>query len=222
MSLVLATLAVAASLAKAASHRRHRFATVSLTLTSRAEKRESVEGGGGVVQLTAGGHPARDDCFLLSFLAHDGEPVTLSLRPTADLVPTNGVKSVERWLDDETGEWRDGSDEGERQSVRGKWVKEEQAGLMRGADAGSGWARIVVLSTPDDKQNLRFQVTYSKGGEIFTIHSTDQYLRMKDNLDPEPPLVTPLRRSRRAFGDQTMLCSHQDTPQWSSFARAQR
>ncbi|BGP01951.1 Zinc metalloprotease [Rhodotorula toruloides ATCC 204091] len=231
-SLVLATLALTASLAKAASHRPpplHECALshpqdLSIHIIPRAqppasrspfERRsgESVEGGAGVVRLTAGGNPAWDDRFLLSFLAHDGEPVTLSLRPTADLVPTNGVKSVERWLDDETGEWKEHVTVLTRENVKAyegwvlddeadvqKWVKEEQAGLVRGAEAGSGWARIVVLSTPDDEQNLRFQGTYSKGGEMFTIHSTEQYLRTKDDLDPEPPLVTPSRRSRRAFG----------------------
>ncbi|KAK4336486.1 hypothetical protein RTBOTA2_005291 [Rhodotorula toruloides] len=46
---------------------------------------------------------------------------------------------------------------------------------------------------------------------MFTIHSTEQYLRTKDDLDPEPPLVTPLRRSRRAFGgadDAILLPRH--------------
>lgn len=180
------------------------------------ERRSGESGGqqrGGVVRLSAGGDPAWDDRFLLSFLAHDGEPVTLSLRPAADLVPSYGVKSVERWRDDETGEWREHVTVLVRESVRAyegwvlddeadvqKWVKEEQAGLVRGAGAGSGWARIVVLSTPDDEENLRFQGAYLKGGEMFTIHSTEQYLRTKDALDPDPPLVTPSRRSRRAFG----------------------
>ncbi|GAA5901805.1 hypothetical protein JCM8208_003593 [Rhodotorula glutinis] len=161
--------------------------------------------------------PAWDDRFLLSFLAHDGEPVTLSLRPAANLVPAAGIRSVERWLDDESGEWRSAERVLARADMRAyegwvvsddddveQWIREEIAGVVRPVRAGAGSARIVLSSVQGDEGGddtpLRFQGTYDKGGEQFTVHSTERYLRTKDEVDPEPPLVTPHRRSRRAFG----------------------
>lgn len=173
--------------------------------------------------------PQWDDRFLLSFLAHDGEPVTLALRPAANLVPAAGVRSVERWKDAESGEWRTAErvlDRAEMRAYEGwvvpedadvdRWIREEIAGVMRPARAGAGWARIVLSSAQNDDDDaegivddtpLKFQGTYEKDGEQFTVHSTERYLRTKDEVDPEPPLVTPRRRSRRAFGgaDEDLL-----------------
>ncbi|BGP42156.1 hypothetical protein JCM10449v2_006161 [Rhodotorula kratochvilovae] len=164
--------------------------------------------------------PSWDDRFLLSFLAHDGEPVTLSLRPSANLVPAAGVRSVERWRDEQSGEWRSAERVLAREDVRAyegwvvpededveRWIREEIAGVLRPGRAGAGWARVVLSSSQvggeledEDDAPVRFQGTYTKDGEQFTVHSTERYLRTKDDLDPEPPLVTPRRRSRRAFG----------------------
>ncbi|GAA6046913.1 hypothetical protein JCM3770_003427 [Rhodotorula araucariae] len=170
------------------------------------------------VDLDSSRPPAWDDRFLLSFLAHDGEPVTLSLRPSANLVPAAGVRSIERWRDDKTGEWRSAERVLARQDVRAyegwvipddedveRWIREEVAGVLRPGRAGAGWARVVLSSQTgglrdDDDAPVRFQGTYTKDGEQFTVHATERYLRTKDDLDPDPPLVTPRRRSRRAFG----------------------
>ncbi|GJN92635.1 hypothetical protein Rhopal_005670-T1 [Rhodotorula paludigena] len=161
-----------------------------------------------------------DDRFLVSFLAHDDEPVTLSLRPAADLVPAQGIRSLVRSRDPDSGEWSSVDDVLRREDVRAyegwvlnddedveRWIREEAAGVVRqGSARGAGWARLVVSSlqdedsSSDDEPQLRFQGTYMKGGETYTIHSTERYLRTKDLLDPEPPLVAPARRSRRAFG----------------------
>jgi len=158
--------------------------------------------------------PQWDDRFLLSFLAHDGEPVTMSLRPAANLVPAAGVRSVEQWLDDESGEWKSAERVLARADMRAyegwvvpddddveRWIREEIAGVVRPVRAGAGWARIVLSAAEGgDDAPLQFQGTYEKGGEQYTVHSTERYLRTKDEVDPEPPLVTPRRRSRRAFG----------------------
>ncbi|GAA5863695.1 hypothetical protein JCM3774_001217 [Rhodotorula dairenensis] len=155
--------------------------------------------------------PRWDDRFILSFRGHEGRPVTLSLRPSADLIPSRGVRSVQRWRDDASGEWRTSEQVLEREAIRAyegwvvrededleRWVREEEAGVVRPVDASAGWARIVLTDTGDELDHtdtpVRFQGAYSQDGELFTIHSTERYLRTREPLDPEPSRLPVLRK----------------------------
>lgn len=153
--------------------------------------------------------PKWDDRFLLSFRGHEGRLVTLSLRPSADLVPSGGVRSIQRWRDDATGEWKSSEQILDREDIRAyegwvvnehedleNWVREEEAGVVRPVDAAAGWARV-VLSAGEygaDDQPIRFQGAYSQDGELYTIHSTERYLQRRELLDPEPPRLPTLRK----------------------------
>jgi hypothetical protein len=83
---------------------------------------------------------------------------------------------------------------------REQWTREEMAGLEREATLDSNWARIVLLNVNDedvmndledgiDGEGLRFQGTYSIDSETYTIHSTPNYLRTRQFLDPDPPII---------------------------------
>lgn len=164
-------------------------------------------------------HPNWDDRFLLSFFGHDRQRIRLALRPSANLVPSNGVRSVHRWRDEATGEWKSSEEVLTREAVKvyegwvlrdgddvDHWVREEEAGVVRPVDAGAGWARIVVSGarTPDARDSsLRFQGTYSIDGELYTIHPTERYLHTRDPLDPTPPSV-PVRRKRSARNNSSL------------------
>lgn len=159
--------------------------------------------------------PRWDDRFLLSFRGHEGRLVTLSLRPSADLVPSGGVRSIQRWRDDATGEWKSSEQILDREDIRAfegwvvnehedleNWVREEEAGIVRPVDASAGWARV-VLSTDEhaaDDQPVRFQGAYSQDGELYTIHSTERYLQTREPLDPEPPRLPTLRKRSASNG----------------------
>lgn len=79
-----------------------------------------------------------------------------------------------------------------------KWVREEQAGVLRsGAESQKlNWARVVlpgvsqVDQNQDQEDGLRFQGSFSIEGETYTIHPTSNYLATKHLLDPLPPLLT--------------------------------
>ncbi|GAA5985974.1 hypothetical protein JCM10908_006356 [Rhodotorula pacifica] len=158
--------------------------------------------------------PRWNDRFLLSFLGHSGEPIILSLRPTANLVPSGGVRSVQRWRDDATGEWKSAVEVLGREAMRAyegwvvhenedleSWVREEEAGVVRPVDASAGWARIVLSDDngpATSAQPLQFKGAYSDNGELFTIHSTERYLHTRELLDPEPQPIQTLRK--RSFG----------------------
>ena len=145
------------------------------------------------------GIPAHDDSFLLSFDSH-GRPVTLSLRPSANLLHPQGVKVVEthtnelgvrtvteRVMQRSEALVYEGVVVGEDEDLE-QWVKEEMAGLQRDHRADN-WARIVVVPEEADTDEVRFQGAFSAEGDLFTIHSTPQYLATREELDPEPPLL---------------------------------
>ncbi|GAA5856962.1 hypothetical protein JCM8547_008486 [Rhodosporidiobolus lusitaniae] len=200
-------------------------------LTRRQEEEPAL--GLGLGLRSGGRQPEWDDRFLLSFLlpAHDGEgegeAVTLSLRPSLNLVPSSGIKTYTRTLDPETDEWTttesvlrredarvfEGWVLGEEEDVP-RWVAEEVAGLVRypgGGREGEGWARVTLLDVREGEEkeegegNLRFQGVFQKRGEVYTVHAVERYLRTKGEEDPEPPVVAVRkggkgRRTRRAFG----------------------
>ncbi|GAA5975313.1 hypothetical protein JCM5350_006426 [Sporobolomyces pararoseus] len=147
--------------------------------------------------------PRWDDKFLLSFESHDlEEPVVLSLRPSKDLVHPNGIKSIERVWDPETESWstiekRIGRDEVKvyegwviknTGQLEEKWIKEEITGVVRDSsrweEFARGWARVSVHSEDVDEGKLKVQGAFERDGEMFTIHSTQRYLRTRDELDP--------------------------------------
>ncbi|GAA5832789.1 hypothetical protein JCM11251_005765 [Rhodosporidiobolus azoricus] len=187
--------------------------------------------------------PQWDDRFLLSFLlpssddqdAHEPEVVTLSLRPSAHLVPSAGLRSSVRSLDPETGLWSTVEEVLKREDVRAyegwvlgededveRWVREEVAGVVRhhdGPRCGEGWARVVLLPEEgEDKEDgaaaLRFQGAFTRRGEHFTVHSTERYLLTRDPLDPDPPVLTPSRRNRRSLGGKQAEAALE--PRWPS------
>ncbi|GAA6031512.1 hypothetical protein JCM8097_006492 [Rhodosporidiobolus ruineniae] len=169
--------------------------------------------------------PDWDDRFLLSFLlpaydsqTDDAEVVTLSLRPAANLVPRSGIKSTTRSLDEQTGEWVSTEHVVRREDIRAyegwvvpededveRWVREEIAGVVRHPDsgrAGDGWARIVLVDDEADGEP-RFQGAFERKGEQYSVHSLERYLRTRDALDPEPPVLPPRwNHQRRAFGGE--------------------
>lgn len=144
-----------------------------------------------------------DDSFLLSFDAH-GEPVHLSLRPARSLVHPDGAKLTETHTNP------DGTrsvtvrrlDRSEVRAYEGRvlapeevddlsgWEAEERAGVVK--HDGGDWARIVLADDAldgwtDNWDALRFQGTFSRGGETHTIHSADNYRRSKRADDPDLP-----------------------------------
>lgn len=145
--------------------------------------------------------PAWDDRFLLSFSAHD-RPVVLSLRPSETLVHPDGIK-LHHTHTSEDGHRTTDTSRIAREHVRAyegwvldpdedsveRWVREETAGVRRD-DSARGNVRI-VLHEPDtdDDEGVRFQGTFTAGGELFTVHSTESYRRKMEPLDPEPPLL---------------------------------
>lgn len=146
--------------------------------------------------------PEHDDSFLLSFSAH-GQPVTLSLRPSTTLLHPAGVKVVETFTDEhgvrtttervmERKEVRayEGVVVDEQEEDMERWEREEMAGLVRELRKDN-WARIVVLPQErrDQDDEIRFQGAFANKGDLFTIHSTQQYLSIRDSLDPEPPRI---------------------------------
>ncbi|GAA5870119.1 hypothetical protein JCM1840_003589 [Sporobolomyces johnsonii] len=175
--------------------------------------------------------PAWDDRFLLSFLSHD-QPITLSLRPAANLVAPSGIRTTERARDPQTGAWTSTEQVLGRSNVRAyegwvlsddedveRWIREEMAGVVR--QDGADWARIVLLPPEGDHDDqLRFQGAFTKDGEQYTVHSTDRYLRIKDPLDPDPPLLAAptstssfARRQRRelALSSKMVIVRERDT-----------
>ncbi|GAA5936111.1 hypothetical protein JCM1841_007056 [Sporobolomyces salmonicolor] len=179
--------------------------------------------------------PAWDDRFLLSFLSHN-QPVTLSLRPAANLVAPSGIRSTERARDPQTGAWTSREQVLGRSSIRAyegwvlgdaedveMWIRGEMAGIVRqeGAVSTADWARIVLLPPEGDNDDqLRFQGSFTKDGEQYTVHSTDRYLRTKDPLDPDPPLLAAptstssfARRQRRdlARSSKMVIVRERDT-----------
>lgn len=147
--------------------------------------------------------PRWDDKFLLTFESHDQEePVVLSLRPSQSLVHPEGIKSVERHWNNLTQEWTTLETRISRAEVRAyegwvidepsidRWVQEEAVGLVRDSsrwrEFAKGWARITLhpQEGQDDEEPLKFQGAFEKDGESFTIHSTERYLRTRDELDP--------------------------------------
>lgn len=161
--------------------------------------------------------PEHDDAFLLSFTSHLTE-FNLALRPSTTLFHPDGIESSETITDDQgfrrTVERRIGKEE-----VRvfegvvldsgvdvERWIKEERAGVVRKNEEGEvkGWARIVVLppTTGGDSESqagegIRFQGSFDSPtqGGLYTIHSTTNYLRTREALDPEPPVIR-----KRSFG----------------------
>lgn len=172
--------------------------------------------------------PRWDDRFILSLRGHEGRLVTLSLRPSANLVPSGGVRSVQRWRDDATGEWRTSEQVLEREVIRAyegwvvrddedleRWIREEEAGVVRPVDASAGWARIVLTGNADKSTNdtpVRFQGAYSQDGELFTIHSTERYLQTREPLDPEPELLSVLRKRSGADNDTSSSYDYEYPP----------
>ncbi|GAA5970946.1 hypothetical protein JCM8115_005507 [Rhodotorula mucilaginosa] len=171
--------------------------------------------------------PQWDDRFLLSFRGHEGRLVTLSLRPNADLVPSGGVRSVERWRDDATGEWKSSERILGREDIRAyegwvvnehedleNWVREEEAGVVRPVDAAAGWARVVLSAGEHaaDDQPIRFQGAYSQDGELYTIHSTERYLQTREPLDPEPPRLPTLRKRFASNGSDEIAYDYAYPP----------
>lgn len=156
-------------------------------------------------------HPKWDDKWLLSFTVDD-EPVTISLRPSHSLVHPEGIKSVHTHVEpDGTRTTREeiirredvlafeGFVLNEQHDLE-EWVRGEQAGLQRDLDNinehARDWAKIVIVprgddggEQDDDEGDIRFQGSYSRQGEAYTIHSTRRYLATRDHLDPEPPLI---------------------------------
>lgn len=184
----------------------------------RRTKRAKSATAAGLSEASSPSPPRWDDRFLLSFIGHDDEPITLSLRPSANLVPADGIRSVQRWRDDITGEWKSAESVLAREAVTAyegwvldqdddvdRWTREEAAGVVRAGDAGRGWARIVVTEASDPAQDapLRFQGSYSIGDEMYTVHPTERYLRTRDPLDPTPPRL--LVRRKRTVANETDL-----------------
>ncbi|KAI5479258.1 zinc metalloprotease [Pseudohyphozyma bogoriensis] len=145
--------------------------------------------------------PAFDDRFLLSFWSHDA-PVTLSLRPAANLVHPSGIKTVHTHTDEHGARttrtsYLARSDvrayegwvvESQTEAELKRWVSEEMAGVKR-TDSARNWARLVLLDPEDDDDELRFQGSFALDDDIFTIHSTENYLKTRHDLDPDPPLL---------------------------------
>lgn len=151
---------------------------------------------------TAAAIPEHDESFLLNFNAH-GLAVTLSLRPSTTLLHPAGVKLVEthtnelgvrttteRVLERKEVRAYEGVVVDEQEEDMERWEKEEMAGLVRELRKDN-WARIVVLPQEEGDQDdeVRFQGAFTAKGDLFTIHSTRQYLSIRDSLDPEPPRI---------------------------------
>lgn len=150
-------------------------------------------------ELSPAAGPRHDDRFILSFVSHDA-PFVLSLRPSTTILHPDGTKYFHTHVD-EQGVRTTESRVLRRDEARvysgwvlsegadlEHWEREEQAGVKRGDEDGDGWARIVLLPSEDDEE-VRFQGSFMAGGETFTVHSTANYLRSKEDLDPEPPVV---------------------------------
>lgn len=69
-----------------------------------------------------------------------------------------------------------------------QWIREEAAGVVRDSSL-TGWARVVLVPSEPDDDELAFQGSFADGDDIFTIHSTPSYLSSRELLDPEPPLL---------------------------------
>lgn len=172
--------------------------------------------------------PKWDDKFLLSFTAHD-TPFLLSLRPATNILHPDGIKVVETETKADgtrkTTESVFGRHESriyEGWSVRSdaefdleKWTREEAAGVKREENEGEGgreggrlgWARITLLDKEEGDEGLNFQGAFSIGDEVFTAHSTSNYLRTREELDPEPPLLA----KRSSSGSGEILYDHPKT-----------
>jgi hypothetical protein len=158
--------------------------------------------------------------------------VVLSLRPSKDLVHPNGIKSIERHWDEETESWstvekrigreevkvyegwvvkNDGKRSEEEEELLEKWIKEEIVGVVRDTsrweDYARGWARVSVQSQDVDEGKLRIQGTFERDGEMFTIHSTERYLKTKDELDPSLEEISSRldKRSSRVERDMVIV-----------------
>lgn len=155
--------------------------------------------------------PAWDDSFLLSFSSHD-TPVTLSLRPSHTLLHPGGIKSVHTHTD-ENGVRTTETRVMERKEVRAyegwvleegadldQWIREEAAGVVRDTSL-TGWARVVLVPSESDDDELAFQGSFADGNDIFTIHSTPTYLSSRESLDPDPPLL----RKRGVYAHPSMV-----------------
>ncbi|KAM0755937.1 hypothetical protein T439DRAFT_16267 [Meredithblackwellia eburnea MCA 4105] len=123
-------------------------------------------------------------------------------------IPRESIRAYEGWVID-----LDEHDPALRDEQLQYWIREETAGVVRPHDAGRGMARIVLLDSEDDDQegnfyndeddegretNIRFQGSFTSAGELFTIHSTESYLRSRDPLDPEPPLIPSSPNGKRS------------------------
>ncbi|GAA6062534.1 hypothetical protein JCM10212_004300 [Sporobolomyces blumeae] len=179
--------------------------------------------------------PRWDDKFLVSFIGHDDEPVTISLRPSTSLVPPQGIKSLEREFDPVLRSWSTVEKVIPRHQVKAyegwvlkdgidveRFVREETAGVVRPNDRwtefAQGWARVTLDDDADDESGatqraggLRFQGAYMKDGETFTVHSTERYLRTKDVLDPSGPLARPYVRRDLAASTGMVIVRERDT-----------
>ncbi|GAA5988146.1 hypothetical protein JCM11641_003611 [Rhodosporidiobolus odoratus] len=189
---------------------------------SRDREEDEVEAEAARSRVRTGGRVEWDDRWLLSFLlpasdeGKEAEVVTLSLRPSSNLLPSSGARSYVRTRT-EQGEWVTTEQVLRREEVRayegwvvgedenvGRWIREEMAGVVRyvgGGRQGEGWARIVVAGNDGEEEKgedgLRFQGTFVKNGQHYTVHSTRRYLATRDELDPDPPLVLPSGRLNR-------------------------
>lgn len=86
---------------------------------------------------------------------------------------------------------------------RDEWRKGEMAGLVRDKNGqsknGDNWARIVLLPDADstegevdeegEAKGLRFQGSYAKNDQVYSIHSSQYFLRTRRALDPYPPRI---------------------------------
>ena len=149
--------------------------------------------------------------WILRFTAHD-KPLLFALRPSENVIHPDGVKLTETHVDPTTGRETTSIRVFKREEARiytgwviepeeeEDWVRGELAAVERSHDDGRGYARITLLDdgiATDDgvDHELRWQGSYSLDNQLYTVHSTPTFLRTKETLDPEPPLLLKKRSS---------------------------
>lgn len=141
--------------------------------------------------------PEWNEPFFLDFKSeHHAGRLTLSLRPAASLVHPKGIRITETYTHDD-GRKQVDSYVMPREKVRAyegwvldehtdftTWEAEERAAVRRPTHEHN-WARV-MLSEEDDET---FTGSFRYDGDLFTIHSTPNYLRSRSWSDPDPPFL---------------------------------
>ena len=163
------------------------------------------------------------DTLLLRFVLDDA-PVSLVLRPTADLLHPNAIVNYHK-TDQLTGETSVRTERLIREDIRAyegvvvheehveRWWNEELAGVVRpwsGEEPGRtrGWARL-TLQNDDDSWDGAMQLD----NDIHHFKPLTSYLKTRSSLDPEPPLSALVRRGKLGGGTIVMRDSDVMTPE---------